>query len=362
MLSLLLALAAAPAVLQEPAADASVLSAEGRAAARAGLRWLAREQAEDGAWRSDVGYKLQDGYALWRRDASHIGVTALAGMAFLAGGHVPGRGPYGAVVEKALDYILRHVDDQGFITHNETRMYSHAFATLFLAEVYGMTDREDVRGALQRAVDLIVNSQNRDGGWRYNPHAADADMSVTVCQVVALRAARNIGIQVPAGTIDRAIQYVKKSAVREGDPTPFGFRADPPGSFRYQPHWEARATFALTAAGLTTLNGAGVYADEDIERGLRVLEDDLRRFSSYWGQREAHYFFYYGHYYAVQAFHIAGGERWRRYFEEVERVLLSMQTSDGSWPNHTGPGPAYSTATACLILQIPREYLPIFQR
>ena len=77
-------------------------------------------------------------------------------------------------------------------------MYSHAFASLFLAEIYGMTHRQDVRTKLQAAVDFIVRSQNAEGGWRYVPLARESDMSIVVCQVLALCAARNIGIRVPA--------------------------------------------------------------------------------------------------------------------------------------------------------------------
>lgn len=336
---------------------------EGLAAAERGLAYLARTQAEDGAWRGDVGYKLEEGYRVWNTNAEHVGVTALAGMAFLAGGHVPGRGPYADVVEKAVDFILRQVRKDGYITGHETRMYSHAFATLFLAEVYGMTERRDVRPALQRAVDLIVASQNEQGGWRYQPHVADADMSVAACQVMALRAARNVGIRVPVSTIDRAVQYVRDSAVRETDP-PWSFQWNArPGAFRYQPTYNSRASFALTAAGITILHGAGVYADEDIEKGMQHLEEGLARFSRNWGeQASGHYYFYYGHYYAVQAFHMVGGTRYRNYLDVVVRSLLKMQKADGSFPNRTGPGPSYGTATACLILQIPKEYLPIFQR
>ncbi|KAA3605699.1 MAG: prenyltransferase [Planctomycetota bacterium] len=341
----------------------SPLSREGLDGAERGLRYLARTQEASGGWRGDVGYKLQDQYQTWRKGAEHLGVTSLAGMAFLAGGHVPGRGPYGETVQKAVDYILKYVRSDGYITGNETRMYSHAFATLFLAEVYGMTEREDVRDALQRAVHLIVASQNSQGGWRYQPHVADADMSVTVCQVVALRAARNIGIQVPVNTIDRAIKYVRDSAVRDNEPPGMSYFADPVGSFRYQPTYEARATFALTAAGVTTLHGAGVYGDAEIERGLQYLESEVDDFSRLWGLgHQGHYFFYYGHYYAVQAFHMAGGRRYQNYFKSIQSYLLRMQNAAGWWPNHQGPGRNFSTAVACLILQIPKEYLPIFQR
>ena len=349
---------------QQPAINAphQVLSAAGLKAAEAGLKYLAQHQQKDGSWPGDVGYKLEDNYRVWNHDTAHVGVTALAGMAFLAGGHVPGRGPYGEHVERATEYLLKHIRNDGYITHNETRLYSHAFATLFLAEVYGMNQREDVRQALQKAVDLIVASQNQQGGWRYQPHVADADMSVAACQVMALRAARNIGIQVPRETIDRAVKYVRDSAVRESDSIYLSSYSKP-GMFRYQPDPRSRASEPLTAAGITILHGAGVYADADIERGMSVLDLRTKEFSQTYGiQYGGHYYFYYGHYYAVQAYHIVGGKRYKEYFKLIESVLLQMQRKDGSWPNRVGPGSCYATATACLILQIPKEYLPIFQR
>ena len=48
--------------------------------------------------------------------------------------------------------------------------------------------------------------------------------------------------------------------------------------------------------------------------------------------------------------------------ERVRAELLGEQRPDGSWPNDIGPGPAFGTAVACIILQIPLRYLPIFQK
>ena len=42
--------------------------------------------------------------------------------------------------------------------------------------------------------------------------------------------------------------------------------------------------------------------------------------------------------------------------------LLDIQRPDGTWPNDVGPGEEFSTAMACLILEIPYSFLPIFQR
>ena len=75
-------------------------------------------------------------------------------------------------------------------------MYEHGFATLFLAEAYGMSRAAGLREKLAGAVRFIVETQNREGGWRYFPERRDADISVTICQVMALRAAKNAAMNV----------------------------------------------------------------------------------------------------------------------------------------------------------------------
>ncbi|MCP3918687.1 MAG: terpene cyclase/mutase family protein [bacterium] len=338
------------------------ITAEQEQAVERGLRWLQDHQNPNGSWTAKIGFKLNSSYRYTAEGKGHVGVTALAGMAFLAGGHLPGRGKYGDVVDNCLKFVLSCVQDDGYITYQGTRMYSHAFATLFLAEIYGMTHREDVRTKLQKAVDFIVKCQNDAGGWRYVPLARESDMSIVVCQALALRAARNIGIRVPKSTIDRAIKYVVDSAVTSSSRTYPGsaFRNDP-GTFHYQPDNHSRTTFPLTAAGVTALHGLGIYSNDLIGMGIEFLNQDFDKFNSRWGRR-GHYFFWYGHYYGVQAMYTQGGSDWVNYFTKLREFLLRHQEPDGNWRNHDGPGPAFSTATACLILEIPYCLLPIFQR
>ena len=290
-------------------------------------------------------------------------MTALCGMAFLAGGHLPDRGRYRSVVERAEDFVIRRSQQSGLLSAAGTRMYSHAFGTLFLAEVYGMVERDDVKRVLQRSVDLIVDSQNAEGGWRYRPFARESDMSITVCQVLALRSARNVGIHVPLSTIRNAQSYVYRSAVRSNDRS-YRFRGhggygDQGGSFRYQNREHTRATFPLTAAGVTTLYAAGEYDTPVIRDALDYMDRQVDSFSRQW---RGHYFFFYGHYYAVQAYYITGDPKWQRYFRSIKRKLLDSQQGNGRWRCDVGPGDAFGTAVATLILQIPLQYLPIFQR
>jgi squalene cyclase len=363
--ALALATAALPAQERRGRDDEPLLITQRmRDAVERGHEWLAAAQHPDGYWSQDVGFKLNQDYRLTEADKPHVGVTALALMSFLAGGHLPGRGKYGDNIDRGLDYVLSCVRENGYITDWGSRMYSHAFATLFLAEIYGMTRRTDVRRALQDAVNIIVDSQNSEGGWRYKPFARESDMSITVCQVLALRSSRNVGITVSARTIRDAENYVRRSAVTGTNARArraihsLGY-VNEGGAFRYQLREHSRATFALTAAGITTMYAAGTYDDVLIDSAFEYLQEQLPIFNATYA---GHYFFYYGHYYAVQAFYVAGGDRWQRYFTRMRDTLLDLQQPDGHWPNNTGPGKAFSTAVSTLILQIPYQYLPIFQR
>src|SRR5206468_2622379 len=99
--------------------------------------------------------------------------------------------------------------------------------------------RRRVRDTLGRAVKVILESQNREGGWRYQPVPEQADISVTVCQIMALRAARNAGVEVPKSVVDQCVKYVRDCQT-------------PDGGFRYFKQGGV-AAFARSAAGLAAL-------------------------------------------------------------------------------------------------------------
>jgi hypothetical protein len=195
---------------------------------------------------------------------------------------------------------------------------------------------------LIKAVRLIVHTQNHEGGWRYQPAPYDADISVTICQVMALRAARNAGIVVPAETIDRAIVYVRLCQNAED------------GGFRYMLR-PGSSAFPRSAAGVASLYYAGIYDDPAVFRGLEYLQPFRGG-----DPNEPFGHFHYGHYYAAQAMFLAGGDWWRDWFPVVRDNLISAQRPDGSWTSSHGS--SYATAMALLVLQIPNRYLPIFQR
>lgn len=330
------------AIAQNGNQAAGMINAATQNAIDRSLAWLAREQHRDGSF----------GTGAYR---GNVAVTSVAGLAFMAGGYQPGRGRYGENVTGAVRYIVRSEDRNrpGFINSQNAfhgPMYGHGFATLFLAEVYGMINeqplRNDLRGLLGRAVMLIRNSQNNEGGWRYNPAPQDADLSVTICQIMALRAARNAGIAVPKDVADKCTAYVKRCQDRDS------------GGFRYQA-FGGGPGFARTAAGVVALYSAGIYDGPEVEKGIAYLNkfrpDGGGGLMAGGG---GHYF--YGHYYAVQAMWIKGGDHFRRWYPAIRNELLARRQQD-SWQENLMCS-HFCTAMALIILQVPNNYLPILQR
>ena len=316
----------------EPKATAKVqvaeLSPQAEQAIDRGLRFLAPKQNPDGSW----------------GQRHHVAITSLTLMAFMLKGHFPKKGPYGSLLEKGLGFLLRRADEgAGYLGTHNYGMYEHGLATLALSEVWGMSDHKKIRDALKRAVDVILRSQNSEGGWRYHPRPVDADISVTVMQVVALASAAEAGILVPDEVIHKALGYVKRCQHQ--------FE----GGFGYQPRSSPR--FSSSAAGLMSLLMCGERDTKPVERGLSYL----KRLPESKFQKERWYL--YGHYYAIQAMYQAGESHYQAWYPHIRDALLAKQKKDGSWAASSEESdPCYGTAMSILILGVPYRFLPIYQR
>jgi hypothetical protein len=312
------------------------------------LLYLQRNQRPDGSWRVNASQYGNEKSAP---------VTALCVMAFLSAGHTPTEGEYSRNVTAGIRFVLGCQRNNGVIvTGGGVDMYHHGICTLMLAEVVGMCPRDmadDVRAALTKAVDVIIRSQRREGtnhagGWRYAPDGWDSDLSVTGWQLMALRAAKNVGCDVPASAIDRAVAYVRRCYDENR------------GSFGYQ----ARG-YRLS----TPCAGTGILALELCGKDLHRCRESLRAgaYILQHGPRlggEQHAF--YGYYYCAQAMFQLGDVYWITYRARLHDLLTRSQAADGSWSMEDfevrSIGPNYTTAMAVLALTVEYRLLPIYQR
>ncbi len=306
-----------------------------------GLEWLARNQANDGSWRSAGGYGIYP-----------AAMTGLAGMALIAGGSTPTRGRLYKEVSTAYAFLMKHADAAtGLISlpvEEGRSMYGHGFATLFLASVYGMEEdvrqQEKLKRVLDKAVALISASQSPAGGWIYTPTSGGDEGSVTITQIQALRACRMAGIVVDKKTIDRAVDYIRRCQ-------------NPDGSIKYSLGSGGDGRPAITAAGVAVLYNAGVYDDQPfVEKAVSYCKKHIQITTD---RTAGHH--YYAHLYWSQALYQRGGGDWSDYYTKASAFLLKQQKKDGSWDGD-GIGGVYGTAIALTILQLPYAYAPIYQR
>ena len=307
-----------------------------------GLEFLAREQQPSGAW--TVG-----------RLGESTATTSLAVMAFMAAGHVPGEGPYGRQLQRGIRWVVDHQRPDDMLVHRRSHgpMYSHGISSLMLAEVIGMVDQplaNDCRQALKRAIALILKSQNvakanhHAGGWRYQPTSTDSDISVSGWQLLALRAARNVGADVPAENIDRAVEYIRRCSVQNQR------------GFAYQPGGAPTPTRAGT--GILALEICGKHrSDETLGAAEYLLARPLKYTD--------HYFFYGVYYCSVGMFKV-GGDYWTETRNHLVPILLAEQETTGSWQAKHGSerthGANYATCMSVLALAVEYQYPPIYQR
>jgi hypothetical protein len=311
-------------------------------AVKKGLEYLAKSQSNDGNW-----VNSNDGQSY------PITMAALSGMAFLANGDTPSRGPYSDNIRKTVQYLLSNSRPSGIITGPSEEigrpMYGHGFSMLFLAQCYGMETnertRKEMRKVINDAVLLTARGQSAAGGWTYTPGGGD-EGSVTVTQIQGLRAAHNAGFTVPKGTIEMAVKYLEACKT-------------PEGGIVYSLGSGGGPRPAISAAALATLYNAGEYDSRLADDCLKYVSKVFGLNKNDWNKQTGHDF--YSHLYASQAFYQAGDKYWDEYYPATRDQLLRSQAADGTW-NDSGIGPVYGTAVATIILQLPYKYLPIYQR
>ena len=323
------------------------------------LSYLAKRQITPAeAAKSNTRKKADDlTGAFGTQSRGNTGVSGLCVMAFLAAGHTPGKGPYGTVINRGIDYLMRVQQDNGLLVGVHGRagqgpMYSHCIATLTLLEVSGMVSRERQKrldAVIPKALEVILKAQKvqkstRDaGGWRYKPDSRDSDMSLTGWAIMALRAGRLNGAAVPKEAIKYAVEYILKCRSGGGGDGSFGYQAGSGGKE------------TMTGAAILCLSLCGEHENKALVRAGDWLYARI-------GQPRGGSHYYYGMYYSSQGMFQLGGKYWEKWAARMYTTMLKDQSIDGSWSAHSSYGPDYGTAMGVLAMTVSYRQLPIYQR
>ncbi|MCX5660341.1 MAG: terpene cyclase/mutase family protein [Planctomycetota bacterium] len=326
-----------------------------RASVSGGLDWLVAQQVRSGP---DAGG--------WEGGNYPTAAASLAGLAFLAHGHLPHEpGPYGQAVERAMAHVRQSMTPDGYLGERGNSMYVHAICTLFGVSYLGLS-REPQREVelsqwCKRAIDVIVQSQrvrkqpSEQGGWRYSPSTDESDLSVSSWQLLALLAARQCGYEVDQEVIDSALRYFNSACQESGDSV----------GFLYRPGITKDPEPGVTGVAIAVKTLFERPADPRLPRAVNYL----RRFPPAWGGQQYKGFYYSVNFYLVQGFFQLGPAPWGSYGPAVQRILIEHQSGDGHWPfppdgelEARATSPAYATAMALLMLGMDNQFLPMYQR
>ena len=306
------------------------------------LNWLQGRQNSNGSW-GNGSYSSA--------------MTGLALLCYLGRCETPDSPKYGDTVMNGIMYLVElSLQNDGLFTANPANRhypYEHGIATYALGETYAMARMGNrrlpgVREAFERGVEIIIDGQNRDGGWVYAyTGEGHGDTSVTGWQYQALRAAMTTQLQFSG--LNRAVRRTREYLEGvQGAQGAFGYRSR-----------EDKPTLAgLGALGLQMMGRPNAASTRKaigfIQQQPALTWDNIQ---------------IYVWYYNTQAMFNAGGDAWDHWNKQMLPILLEKQNEDGSWPRDSASGgvsssPAggdwqiYITAMNTLMLEIYYRYLP----
>lgn len=338
---------------RNPKSRAAIAAARGgtpqsEQAVEAGLRWIvAHQNRYDGSWSFQQSCQQcrHDG-----RSQSDNAATGLSLMALLGAGYTHKQGPYQQSVQMGLDALLRYQSKRKsefggpFVDVSAAGMYTHAIATIAVADACAMTGDRSLEPSLKLAHQYILNAQHRGGGWRYRPNSR-GDMLVTGWQVLALKSLQRCGIDTPKEVWQRTMAFVDSLEISDAT------------AYRY--HFsEPRSRDVPTAVGLLNQMYLRWPIDRQaLDRGASNLID--RRVS-----RNDIYF----NFYTTLLLHHLQHDGWDHWNTEVRERLIKTQATrgheSGSWhfKHQHGDvgGRLYTTAMAVMTLEVYYRYSPLF--
>lgn len=320
-----------------------------------GLRWLRSTQSADGSWAG----------------SHQAAMTGLALLAFLGHCETPLSEEFGETVLKAIVYLVNLGAKDGRLAMNPQDRhwpYEHSIATYALAEAATFSrmlgiNIPNLNEVTQKAGQLIIDNQNRSGGWDYayaKGGNRSGDLSITVWHLQALKACEYSRLKFTGlrKAADDALTYVGRLQHRSGG---FGYtdRDTVAGGHDY---------YTLTGAGVLSFQLFARGSPQAIRNGVRYISEHTRF------DYNSRYADLYGHYYEAQAMLNRGGATWARYNELFRDQLLNNQNPDGSWKNPGGgqrlraAGASfvggssmnvhYRTCLAILMLEVYYRFLP----
>ena len=333
-------------------------SPDSEAAVELGLQWIIKHQLTDGSWRFRHHSSACNGRCgnEGRIDSPNA-ATGLALMSLLGAGYTHQRGPYQAEIQLGLDYLdreIRYLPYGGSLKGIGSKaLYSHAIATIALAEALAMTGDETYRKPVVEAYRFIVASQHAKGGWKYRDRSP-GDMSVTGWMVMAMKACENAGVEPDEKSRRLAREFVDSLAFAGG--VEYGYEMSGKGDIK--PAAQDRKPSCSAIGQLMKMYFGRHREHPDLANACQFLAET--------GSSDSDIYF---NFYGTLVLHHARAPQWKQWNQTVRDHLIQTQRRNGheagSWffsdlHGNTG-GRLYTTAMAIMTLEVYYRFMPLYQ-
>jgi hypothetical protein len=351
-----------------------------------GMKWLVSVQGKDGGWGQDGGETsyVREGERL-ESNGNDVANTAVAAEALLNAGNTPTHGAYHESLQRAVSFILQHVerspadglavtDLNGTQIQRKLGPYIDTFLTSkLLADLDGnmgnAQENARVRQSLQKCVAKVQKNQLKDGSW--NIAGGWAPILGTSMASQSLYVANSKGVAVQQMAMDKVDSYTAKTfaapmpASAEGGVVGGALSAGSGGGMVIT---SGRATMSADVAAASA--GVSLYKRaQELEQLSRTPEDREKngkqisaiktqlsnpQFVTGFGSIGGEEFFSYLN--ISDSLHRAGGPEWVRWNSDMKAKILTMQNEDGTWAgHHCITGRVAVTSAAILMLVADRE-------
>ena len=354
------------------------------------IDWLVQAQSPDGGWGAGLHSRqnITDPHAVKTDPAT----TAIAGMALIRVGNTLDAGPQHANLHKALDYLLKAVEntpDQAMNittqhgTQPQTKLGENidvALTSQFFSRVLPLTVNraemeKQVQDALARCVQIIENSQQKDGSWSVSGWAPVLN-SAMACN--ALELADLNGVEVDSNIIKRAQSYQRGNVSASGsartDKSAGVALYSLSSSQRNNVQLSKKAEKVLGAPMASQKSKSVAELKKDMEdKGVAAEEaqtlseavvnynavsdqmdrdDVLSGFGNNGGEEFLSYMM------TSESYVHAGDDKWEKWYAKMSGLFAQTQNKNGSWSgHHCITSPVFCTAVVIMTLTPDRDPL-----
>jgi hypothetical protein len=304
-----------------------------------GLRWFKTQQKPDGSW----------------GDQHKTAMTGLVLLAYFGHCETVVSPEFGETVAKGIVFLIDHgMKNNGLMgadPKSQPFCYEHGIATYALAEAATLCKEtkwpylKDLEAITQKAGQIIIDSQNKNGGWAYQYAMYDGhtDLSIVGWQLQALKACSHVNsvkFNGMPGCVAKGLNYVNSLQGSTGN---FGYNS--PGGAGYQP---------LTGVGMLSNQMWDKGKSPQISKAAKQVLENVK-FDFKTGAN------LYAAYYESQAMIQCGGDDWKKYNDLMREQLVGSQLADGSWGVPPGAShvnnTVFSTALCTLMLEVYYRFL-----